>query len=79
MGVLMWEAYFRGVLPWSKIEKDAEVIQNVKNSVHLPRPSHCSSKYWNIIIKIWSKQPNNRPTFKQLKHLLTEESDLPGI
>jgi serine/threonine protein kinase len=79
MGVLMWEAYSRGTLPWSKVEKDAQVIQNVVNSVFLPQPSKCSSKYWNIITKTWSKSPHDRPTFEQLKHLLTEQIYLPGI
>jgi serine/threonine protein kinase len=79
MGVLMWEAYSRGTLPWSKVEKDAQVIQNVVNSVFLPQPSKCSSKYWNIITKTWSKSPHDRPTFEQLKHLLIEQIYLPGI
>jgi serine/threonine protein kinase len=79
MGVLMWEAYSRGALPWSKIEKDAELIRNVMNSVYLPQPSNCSSKYWNIIIKTWSKLSRDRPTFEQLKCLLIEQSYLSGI
>ncbi len=79
MGVLMWEAYSRGALPWSKVEKDAEVIRNVMNSVYLPQPPNCSSKYWDIIIKTWSKLPHDRPTFEQLKRLLIEQIYLPGI
>jgi len=79
MGVLMWEAYSRGTLPWSKVENDAEVIRNVMNGVLLPQPSKCSSKYWDIITKTWAKLPDDRPTFRQLKHLLTEKIYFPGI
>lgn len=79
MGVLMWEAYSRGNLPWSKIETDTEVIQNVMNNIWLPQPSKCSSKYWNVITKTWYQSPDDRPTFKQLKNLLTEQIYLPGI
>lgn len=79
MGVLMWEAYSRGTLPWSKVEKDAEVVRNVMNSIYLPQPSNCSTKYWDIIIKTWTKLPRDRPTFEQLKDLLVEQSYLSGI
>ncbi|CAF3451683.1 unnamed protein product [Rotaria sp. Silwood1] len=78
MGVLMWEAYSRGAIPWSKVDKDAEIIQNVMNGILLPQPSKCTLKYWNIITKTWSKLPPDRPTFKQLKHLLTEQTYITG-
>ncbi len=79
MGVLMWEGYSRGALPWGKAANDAEVIKNVMNSVLLPQPSKCSPKYWNIITKTWSKLPDDRPTFQQLKHLLIDQNYLSGI
>ncbi len=79
MGILMWEAYSRGYLPWAKVKTDAEVILNVMNNVLLPQPSNCSSQYWNIITKTWSKLPSDRPTFEQLKRLLIEQIYVPGI
>jgi serine/threonine protein kinase len=79
MGVLMWEGYSRGALPWSKAEKDVDIIQKVLNNVYLLQPSNCTSKYWNIIMKTWSKLPQDRPTFAQLKSLLMEQSGLLGI
>ncbi|CAF2892778.1 unnamed protein product [Rotaria sp. Silwood2] len=79
MGVLMWEAYARGARPWSKVDKDEDVIQNVTNGILLTRPSKCSSKYWEIITKTWSKLSLDRPTFKQLKHLLTEQTYITGM
>ncbi|CAF3073348.1 unnamed protein product [Rotaria sp. Silwood2] len=79
MGVLMWEAYARGAIPWPKVDKDVDVIQNVTNGILLTRPSKCSSKYWEIITKTWSKLSLDRPTFKQLKHLLTEQTYITGM
>ncbi|CAF0826883.1 unnamed protein product [Rotaria sordida] len=73
MGVLMWEAYSRGALPWSKIENDNEVIRRVTNDELLQKPSNCSEPYWSIICKTWSKLPNDRPTFSELKHLLSKQ------
>ncbi|CAF4138465.1 unnamed protein product, partial [Adineta steineri] len=73
MGVLMWEAYSGGKIPWSKIERDDDVIQRVTNGDRLSQPSNCSSQYWSIIVKTWSKSPHDRPTFRELKRLLTEQ------
>ncbi len=73
MGVLMWEAYSRGAIPWSKISDDDEVIRRVMNGELLPKPSNCNESYWSIICKTWSKFPKDRPTFDELKHLLTQQ------
>ncbi|CAF0927202.1 unnamed protein product [Adineta steineri] len=73
MGVLMWEAYSGGKIPWSKTERDDDVIQRVINGDRLSQPSNCSSQYWSVIVKTWSKSPHDRPTFRELKRLLTEQ------
>jgi serine/threonine protein kinase len=73
MGVLIWEAYSRGTTPWAKISDDNEVIRRVNNGEFLPKPSNGSELYWEIICKTWSKSPDDRPTFAQLQHLLTEQ------
>jgi serine/threonine protein kinase len=74
MGVLMWEAFSRGELPWSQIERDEDVVRRVMRGDLLTRPQTCSEVYWSIIIKTWSKLPNDRPTFSELKRLLTEQN-----
>ncbi|CAF4900544.1 unnamed protein product [Rotaria sp. Silwood1] len=73
MGVLMWEAYSRGTIPWSEIENDDEVIRRVTNGEFLPKPSNCSELYWLIICKTWSQYPTDRPSFTELKRLLMEQ------
>ncbi|CAF3418223.1 unnamed protein product [Rotaria sp. Silwood1] len=73
MGVLMWEAYSRGSLPWTNIENDNEVIRRVSHGDLLSQPSNCSQSIWSIIIKTWSTSPNDRPTFNELKQFLSEQ------
>ncbi|CAM4777575.1 unnamed protein product [Rotaria magnacalcarata] len=73
MGVLMWEAYSRGALPWANIANDDDVIRRVTNGHFLPQPSNCSQPFWSIVAKTWSTSPNTRPTFRELKHLLNEQ------
>jgi proto-oncogene tyrosine-protein kinase Met len=79
MGVLMWEAYSRGLLPWENIEHDDDVIRRVRNGDLLPQPSNCSQPFWSIITKTWSISSNDRPTFSELKRLLTEQYYRSGI
>jgi hypothetical protein len=42
MGVLIWEAYSRGAIPWSKIQNDDDVIRRVRNGDMLPQPANCN-------------------------------------
>jgi serine/threonine protein kinase len=73
MGILMWEAYSQGALPWSQIERDEEVIRRVMRGDLLSQPENCSQQYWSVIAKTWAKLPNDRPTFSELRRLLTEQ------
>lgn len=73
MGVLMWEAYSRGSIPWEDIEDDKHVVERVQRGDLLPKPSNCSQSIWSIITKLWSKAPIDRPTFNELKYLLNEQ------
>lgn len=71
MGVLMWEAYSKMRTPWRNISDD-DAIEKVIKGEKLHKPSTCSPKIWATICKTWSVQPTDRPTFKELKCLLTE-------
>ncbi|CAF0739162.1 unnamed protein product [Adineta steineri] len=72
MGVLMWEAYSKGDIPWLNIEKDDEVCRLVIAGKQLERPTACSVEHWSIIFECMSYQPQNRSTFKILKQQLIE-------
>ncbi|CAF1494387.1 unnamed protein product [Adineta ricciae] len=73
MGVLMWEAYSGGLMPWTSIDSDNDVIRRVRNGETLSQPSNCSQPFWSIMTKTWSILPNDRPTFSELKHLLAAQ------
>ncbi|CAF3247681.1 unnamed protein product [Rotaria sp. Silwood2] len=79
MGVLMWEAYSRGSLPWADVENDKDVIERVKNGDLLQQPSTCSQSVWEIIQRTWAASPSNRPTFTELKDLLNAQYYSSGI
>jgi serine/threonine protein kinase len=73
MGVLMWEAYSQATLPWADVQRDEDVCRRVFDGDILPQPSQCSQTYWSIIMKTWSKDRKDRPTFQELKYLLEEQ------
>ena len=73
MGVLMWEAYSNGNIPWGKIANESEIREKVINGECLSRPENCTSdRQWELILKCMSQQPDDRPTFLELKNQLTE-------
>ena len=50
MGVLMWEAFEKGRIPWSQIHDDNEVRRRVIHGERLTRPPVCaSSSMWRLI------------------------------
>ncbi len=55
MGILMWEAYSRGAIPWSKINDDNDVIRRGINEELLLKPPNCTESYWSIICKTFGQ------------------------
>jgi len=73
MGVLMWEAYSNGKLPWEEIVKESLIREKVINGEYLSRPNNCKSdRQWELILKCMSLKPDDRPTFRELEVKLTE-------
>ncbi|CAF1020715.1 unnamed protein product [Didymodactylos carnosus] len=71
MGVLMWEAYSKGAVPWSEIPCDT-VKQRVCRGDKLQKPSSCSTQMWLIIDKCFALRPQERPSFVDLKDSLLQ-------
>ena len=74
-GVLMWEAYSRGTVPWGEIERDEDVVVKVRRGEMLARPGNCSEKYWAIMKRTWAMAPADRPTFAEISNMLKNLPD----
>ena len=73
MGVLMWEAYSNGKIPWEEINQVSAVREKVINGERLSRPNNCKSdRQWELILKCMSQQADDRPTFQELEKQLIE-------
>ena len=73
MGVLMWEAFSNGNLPWGEISKESIVREKVIRGERLSRPVNCQSdRQWELLLKCMSHQAEDRPTFRELKEQLKQ-------
>ncbi|XP_055492113.1 inactive tyrosine-protein kinase 7 [Leucoraja erinacea] len=71
-GVLMWEVFSQGELPFSN-RSDDEVLTGVKNSeIKLPAPDGCPSKLHKLMQRCWAASPKDRPSFSELANTLGE-------
>eukprot|EP01090_Pellita_catalonica_P008119 TRINITY_DN18790_c0_g1_i1.p1 TRINITY_DN18790_c0_g1~~TRINITY_DN18790_c0_g1_i1.p1 ORF type:complete len:349 (-),score=34.71 TRINITY_DN18790_c0_g1_i1:171-1217(-) len=46
----------------------------VYTGAHPDKPANCPDRLWTILLKCWSRAPNDRPTFRQLQDTLCQFS-----
>ncbi len=64
-GVLVWELFTRGMIPYSNIENKF-LFYHLENGNRLPKPQSCPVSIYVILLKCWSKSPKSRPDFATL-------------
>lgn len=75
-GVLMWETLSFGSSPYGKMDRN-EVFQFLEAGNRLAKPENLTvdiSSYYNIMVKCWEWEPENRPTFTELIQLISFDS-----
>ncbi|KAI1894650.1 hypothetical protein AGOR_G00117940 [Albula goreensis] len=71
-GVLMWEVFSYGELPYTKLS-DEEVLEGLQGGkVKLPVPDNCPSKVYKLMMRCWASSPKERPSFSELVNALGE-------
>ncbi|XP_024153696.1 inactive tyrosine-protein kinase 7 [Oryzias melastigma] len=71
-GVLMWEVFSHGEMPYSKLGDD-EVLEGLKaGKLKLPLPEGCPSKIYKLMTRCWALGPKERPSFTDIVHMLGE-------
>ena len=63
-GVLMWEGYSKGKLPYESSITNNEVLQRKLKGEELPKPSMCNDPMWSVIKHCWFSQPEPRFSFE---------------
>lgn len=70
-GVLLYEIITYGRFPYAGMTNE-EVIRKLEQGYRMPQPKESSYTYYNIMLKCWREEPENRPTFEALKWELEE-------
>ncbi|XP_017783222.1 PREDICTED: tyrosine-protein kinase Btk29A isoform X2 [Nicrophorus vespilloides] len=72
-GVLMWEVFTCGKMPYGRL-KNTEVVERVQKGIILEKPKGCYKEVFDIMRKCWSPSPEQRPSFRNLKDQLVNVS-----
>lgn len=77
-GVTLWEMFTFGEEPWKNLN-GAEILHKIdKEGERLEQPEACSASLYDLLLKCWDANPDQRPNFNEIKSFLeeTRPSDL---
>uniref|UniRef100_A0A8C9WJA0 Tyrosine-protein kinase n=1 Tax=Scleropages formosus TaxID=113540 RepID=A0A8C9WJA0_SCLFO len=64
-GVLMWEVYTLGRMPYERLS-NTEIVDKVSAGFRLYRPQLANERIYSIMTNSWHDKPEERPTFQDL-------------
>ena len=59
----------KGVKPFMNV-KNQDVVGRIENGDRLPLPPGCPSSLFHVMMKCWSHDPLDRPTFSEIDQKL---------
>ncbi|XP_031336019.1 tyrosine-protein kinase CSK [Photinus pyralis] len=65
-GILLWEIYSFGRVPYPRIPL-ADVVKHVEKGYKMEAPEGCPPEVYEIMRQAWDLNPDNRPTFRDVK------------
>lgn len=68
-GILLWEIYSFGRVPYPRIPL-ADVVKHVEKGYKMEAPESCPAEVYEVMRVAWDLNPDNRPTFKEIKSKL---------
>ena len=75
-GVVLWEMFTHGMVPYALISSDSEVAERVIAGDRLERPlqpTECPEGVFSTMQKCWITQARDRPTFANVKNLILHD------
>nr|XP_015853830.1 tyrosine-protein kinase TXK isoform X1 [Peromyscus maniculatus bairdii] len=70
-GVLMWEVFTEGKMPFEN-KSNLQVVEAISKGFRLYRPYLASMSIYGVMYSCWHESPKGRPTFAELLQTLTE-------
>jgi hypothetical protein len=62
-GVLLWEVYTRGFVPYDLLQSDEAVATHVCGGGRLDQPAGCPDAVYGVMRACWAQRPQERPSF----------------
>ncbi|XP_074129767.1 tyrosine-protein kinase TXK [Sminthopsis crassicaudata] len=70
-GILMWEVFTEGKMPFAK-ESNLQVVEAISKGFRLYRPLLAPMIVYEVMYSCWHEKPEGRPTFAELTQMLTD-------
>lgn len=70
-GVLMWEIYTQGRMPYDRWN-NTEIVEKISAGHRLYRPQMANENVFAIMNSCWHERPDERPTFKELVEVIKD-------
>ncbi|XP_064141922.1 tyrosine-protein kinase TXK isoform X5 [Loxodonta africana] len=70
-GVLMWEVFTEGKMPFEN-KSNLQVVEAISKGFRLYRPYLAPMSIYEVMYSCWHEKPKGRPTFAELLQILTE-------
>jgi serine/threonine protein kinase len=71
-GVLLYEVWTLGMIPYHLIAQDKEVARLVTEGERLSRPNNCPQQIYAIMQNCWKSAQKDRPSIPELQTALQE-------
>ncbi|CAL1543239.1 unnamed protein product [Lymnaea stagnalis] len=69
-GIVAWEILHFGSTPYPTMGPH-EVIESVQNGFRMPKPQHCSSELYELLLRCWHTIPEERPSYQEILEVLS--------
>lgn len=66
-GVLVWELFSLGKVPYPGMNADNELFNKLKNGYRMEKPDNATQEIYNIMLHCWNANPGSRPGFSELE------------
>ncbi len=70
-GVVLWEIFTLGGSPYPGLSADG-LLKFLKDERRMEKPDDCPDEFYDLMIKCWSQNPDDRPTFAKLFELIAD-------
>jgi tyrosine-protein kinase len=75
-GITLWEMYSFGDVPYGSDVPGSKVLDMVEKGDRLEKPKLCPLDVYEMMRKCWSTEPDERPSFSELRDFFTRRVKL---